>query len=91
MGEWQRKFCVTAEMMYSDNLTEAHNSKLTTRNLKRKSAVEEQEQRQQGEMDEQTSGNLESIAESSRWEEESDADSLPGPKRRSETSDCMNL
>lgn len=73
---------VLAEMHQGDAASEVCSSRLTTRNLRRKSAAEEQEARRQAELEDQTSGNLESIAESSRWEEESDADSASEFRKR---------
>lgn len=72
-----------ADWSAGEGHSEAQNSRLTTRNLRRKSLAEEQEARRQADMEDQLSGNLESIAESSQWEgEESDeADSAAVPQK----------
>ena len=72
-----------ADAPQGDSLLESHSSRLTSLNLRRKSAVEDQQEgRQPDFLEDQFSGNLESIAESSRWEEESDADSAPDCRKR---------
>ena len=74
---------IPADGAHNDNLLESHSSRLTSLNLRRKSAVEEQQEGRQSDfLEDQFSGNLESIAESSRWEEESDADSAPDFRKR---------
>ena len=78
------KVIISADAPHYDNFFESHSSRLTSLNLRRKSAVEDQQEgRQSDYLEDQTSGNLESIAESSRWEEESDADSaVPDFRKR---------